>query len=170
MPRPNKILKAWYYFRQGWSVYFAFIFAAINTLTVTYYLAIEKIPFLTSIFPTFIHYVMISVSIGIPVLAIIGYVHLKRSSAYLSETTVNFEANPYTKRTLVNSEIILKLNREMLELLLSLNKFSDDEKERITQLKKEIEKFVPRRNFSDTSDIGYLKSMYEKKINEKESK
>jgi len=170
MPRPNKISRAWYYFRNGWSVYVAFIFAAINTLTVTYYLAIEKIPFLMSIFPTFYHYVMISVGIGIPILVIIGYIHFKRSSAYLSETSINFEANPYTRRTLVNSEIILKLNHEMLELLLSLNKFSDDEKERITQLKKEIEKFIPRRNFSDKSDIAYLKSMYEKKNNLDESK
>ena len=38
--------RGWYYFRQGWSLYFAFILAAINTLTVTYYLAIENLPFL----------------------------------------------------------------------------------------------------------------------------
>ena len=42
--KSNLAFRAWFYFRQGWSTYFAFIFAAINTLTVTYYLAIEKIP------------------------------------------------------------------------------------------------------------------------------
>ena len=43
--------RGWYYFRQGWSVYFAFIFAAINTLTVTYFLAIENYPVLKEVFP-----------------------------------------------------------------------------------------------------------------------
>ena len=52
-----KGFRGWYYFRMGWSTYFAFIFAAVNTLTVTYYLAIEKVPTLMSIFPTFIQYV-----------------------------------------------------------------------------------------------------------------
>ena len=38
---------------MGWGTYFAFIFAAINTLTVTYYLAIENYPVLKAIFPSF---------------------------------------------------------------------------------------------------------------------
>jgi hypothetical protein len=45
----SPIFRAWFYFRNGWSMYFAFIFAAINTLTVTYYLAIDEIPFLLTI-------------------------------------------------------------------------------------------------------------------------
>ena len=51
----NLGFRAWFYFRNGWSMYFAFMFAAINTLTVTYFLAIERVPFLTTIFPSFIH-------------------------------------------------------------------------------------------------------------------
>ena len=42
----NLGFRGWFYFRTGWSTYFAFIFAAINTLTVTYYLAIEQAPIL----------------------------------------------------------------------------------------------------------------------------
>ena len=38
------LFRSWYYFRMGWSMYFAFIMAATNTLVVTYYLAIESIP------------------------------------------------------------------------------------------------------------------------------
>ena len=163
MVNHNKFSRAWYYFRQGWSVYFAFIFAAINTLTVTYYLAIDKYPALNSIIPSFLHYILLAVSIGIPILTIIGYIHFKKSSAFLSETSVNIEVNPYHRRTLVNSEVILQLNYEMLELMTHLNKLSDDEKERIEKLKKEIEKFVPKRKFSDGSDIEYLKKMYDLK-------
>ena len=31
----NLGFRSWYYFRTGWSTYFAFILAALNTLTVT---------------------------------------------------------------------------------------------------------------------------------------
>ena len=64
--KKNITFRFWYYFRMGWSTYFAFIFAAINTLTVTYYLAIENIPSLQNIFPSFLHYIVIVATIGIP--------------------------------------------------------------------------------------------------------
>jgi len=71
MPEPKSpLFRAWFYFRNGWSLYFAFIFVAINTLVVTYYLAIDKIPFLLDFFPTFSHYMATAVFIGIPVLLI----------------------------------------------------------------------------------------------------
>ena len=47
-----------FYFRTGWATYFAFVVAAINTLTVTFFLAIEKYPLLSVIFPTFFHYIV----------------------------------------------------------------------------------------------------------------
>jgi hypothetical protein len=51
--------------------------AALNTLTVTYYLAIEKYPLLQTIFPSFFQYVLIIVSIGVPLLILVGYAHWK---------------------------------------------------------------------------------------------
>ena len=65
--KQNLFFRLWFYFRNGWSTYFAFIFAAINTLTVTYFLAIEEYPFLKDLFPTFVLYVVIVSSIGIPI-------------------------------------------------------------------------------------------------------
>ena len=85
----------WYYFRQGWALYFAFILAAINTLTVTYYLAIEKIPSLQVIFPSFSFYIAFAVLVGIPVLVLFGYIHFKKSPAYGSEQDVFMESYPY---------------------------------------------------------------------------
>ena len=67
--------RAWFYFRQGWSVYFAFIFAAINMLTVTYFLAIENYPALKEVFPSFGQYILITVIIGVPLLVSVGYAH-----------------------------------------------------------------------------------------------
>ena len=79
--RGKIFFRGWYYFRNGWSLYFAFIFAAINTLTVTYYLAIENYPLLKTLFPSFELYILSVVFVGLPLLVIIGYVHFKRSSA-----------------------------------------------------------------------------------------
>ena len=83
--KQNLGFRAWFYFRQGWSTYFAFLFAAINTMVVTYYLAIEKYPVINSVVPTFLHYILLAVGIGIPILILIGYVHFKKSTAFLSE-------------------------------------------------------------------------------------
>ena len=98
----NVGFRSWYYFRMGWTTYFAFIFAAINTLTVTYYLAIERIPALVTIFPNFFQYILIISTIGIPILVIVGYIHYKRTVAFKSEVDVIMESNPYQRRNVVN--------------------------------------------------------------------
>ena len=156
------LFRGWYYFRNGWSVYFDFIFAAINTLTVTYYLAIENIPILQNIFPSFLYYVITVVLLGVPLLILIGYAHYKKSRAYRSEASVNFESNPFPRRTLINSEIILRLNLEILEILKnSNNQISDSDKKHIDDVQKELKRYVPKRKLDDTSDLDYLKGLYD---------
>ena len=117
--------RTWFYLRQGWSVYFAFVFAAVNTLTVTYYLAIQKAPFLQQFFPSFIYYVIVVVGLGIPILVTIGYIHMKRSSVFKAEVDVGMESNPHMKRILFNTEEILQHQLFLSNLLL---KFSKNEK------------------------------------------
>ena len=112
--KTSLLFRSWYYFRMGWSMYFAFIMAATNTLVVTYYLAIEKVPELTAIFPTFTYYVIILAACGVPILISVGYSHWKRTGAYRTEMEVNFESNPFQSRILVNSEINLKLNLKVI--------------------------------------------------------
>ena len=131
--RRNLAFRAWFYFRNGWSTYFAFIFAAVNTLTVTYFLAIERYPFLNEIFPTFPHYIITICMIGIPILILIGYVHYKRSSAYRSES---FEVNPYFRRILLNTELMVPFHLKMTELLLKLSQNEKLDKSEIEEIKK----------------------------------
>ena len=95
--------RSWYYFRMGYSSYFAFIFAAFNMLTVTYFLAIDNYPILKEVFPTFAIYTMVAVGIGIPLLMSIGYFHFKRTPSYRSEAAINMESNPFQRRVLVNT-------------------------------------------------------------------
>ena len=152
----------WFYFRAGWSSYFAFIFAAINTLVVTYYLAIERYPSLVSLFPNFIQYVIIIVSIGIPLLVIVGYAHWKRTPAYRSEADIWMESNPYQARMLVNSEMLLKLNLRLTELIIKQSKnekASDDELSEITKLQKEFTEFFSSRTFSNKKDVTFFKNI-----------
>ena len=156
----NLLFRSWFYFRTGWQTYFAFILAAINTLTVTYFLAIENYPSLKTIFPSFEIYILILVSIGVPLLVLIGYVHFKRSHSFKSEADVLIESNPYQRRNTVNSEIILRLNLQLMSTLLKVAKkedLSEEEIEEITQLHDEILKLSKDRTLTDNIDMNFLK-------------
>lgn len=153
--------RAWFYFRNGWSIYFAFIFAAINTLTVTYYLAIERAPFLKEIFPTFLQYVLIIGGIGVPTLIIVGYVHWKRSSARKAEIDIGYETDPYKARTLVNSEMLLKMNLHLMEMMIkSLDnvKLTEEEIDEIKKSQKKLSEFIDKRTFGNKLDLKYIKT------------
>ena len=153
MKKKSLAFRSWYYFRMGWGTYFAFIFAAINTLTVTYYLAIEKVPELTLIFPNFIQYILIITSIGIPVLVIVGYAHYKRTIAFKSEIDVILESQPYMRRNIVNISLILESIVKTNQLLLKLSKnqkLTDKDLKNIDSKLKEVSDFV------DSSDMDYV--------------
>ena len=161
----SPFFRAWFYFRNGWSLYFAFLFAAINTLTVTYYLAIDKIPFLLDFFPSFAHYVAAAVFIGMPVLILIGYVHFKRSPAYRSEATIGFEVNPYVRRNLINSEINLELNLIILNLLSKLSnneKLTENELNIIQESRDKLNDVLDKRTIKNDVDLNYLKKLMDK--------
>ena len=156
----NLVFRSWFYFRTGWQTYFAFILAAINTLTVTYFLAIENYPSLKTVFPSFEIYILIIVSIGVPLLVLIGYVHFKRSHSFKSEADVLIESNPYQRRNTVNSEIILRLNLQLMSTLLKVAKkedLSEEEIEEITQFHHEILKLSKDRTLTDNIDMNFLK-------------
>lgn len=137
--------RAWFYFRQGWGTYFAFIFAAINTLTVTYYLAIEKAPILKEIFPSFLIYVLVFTSIGIPVLTIIGWIHYRRTAAYGSEAEVQLESNPYMYKAMPGWQktVIFPFYNKMLDVMLKNSK-----NEKLTE--KDIQEIIElQKKFND---------------------
>ncbi len=127
--------RAWYYFRVGYVQYFTFILALANMFTITYYLAITNDPSLKIVFPSFSAYVIISTLIGIPILVIVGFVHLKRSHAYTSEIDISVESNPY------NYKLYPGILRECmaplyLELLVLGRKYLSDEKLTEEEIKK----------------------------------
>ena len=143
-------------------MYFAFIFAAINTLTVTYYLAIDKIPFLLNLFPSFVHYIGGAVLIGVPILVVIGFIHFKKSPAFRSDQAIGFEANPFVRRNLINSEINLELNLMILNLLSRLSnneKLTEDELNKIQESRNILSDFIDKRSIKNNKDLEYLKKL-----------
>ena len=165
MSKNNLGFRGWYYFRTGWSTYFAFILAAINTLTVTYFLAIENYPSLKSIFPSFEQYIVIIVSIGIPLLICVGYIHFKRTQAFKSEVDVLIESNPYQRRNTVNGEINLRLNIKLINMLIKVSKkesLAESDLKDIEDLHSQILSFSKTRSFTNDADLDFLKKEIKK--------
>jgi len=158
----NSLFRLWFYFRNGWSMYFAFIFAAINTLTVTYYLAIERVPALQVIFPSFFQYVAIVSLIAVPLLIGIGYAHYKRTKARKAEVDIGFETSTYQRRFIVNTEIILHLNLRLTEMLMKLThgeKLTENEIKKIQAYKEDIENHIEQRTFTNEKDYQFFKKI-----------
>ena len=121
--------------------------AAINVLTVTYFLAIENYPVLQAIFPTFGHYIAIVVGIGVPLLVLVGYFHYKRSQAYAAEAEINIEANPYWYKIPPgwNKEVVFPLYLNMINLMLKMSKnekLTPDEIEKMSNLQKSLSNLI----------------------------
>ncbi len=122
---------------MGWGVYFTFLFAGINTLTVTYYLAIENIPTLKDIFPSFTSYVLVLVIVGIPLLVVVGWIHYRRTAAFGSEAEVQVESNPYYYKAAPGwqKEVVFPAFLQMTEMLLKSSKNEKLTEEDIKKIK-----------------------------------
>ena len=144
----NLGFRGWFYFRTGWATYFAFVVAAVNALTVTYFLAVENYPLLNSIFPTFFHYVAIVGGLGVPLLVLVGYIHFKKSKSIKAEQDVLIETSPHIRRILVNTEVLLPSYLKLLELMLKLSqneKLSQEDLEHISELKNQLDDHIKQR-------------------------
>jgi len=147
----NLPFRGWFYFRTGWATYFAFIVAGINALTVTFFLAIESYPSLSVIFPTFFHYILIVVSIGVPVLVIVGYIHFKKSKSFRAEQDILIETSPHIRRILQNTEVLLPSYLKLTELMIKLSEnkqLTDKELEEASKLQKQLSEHIKKREIS----------------------
>jgi len=134
--KKNLGFRSWFYFRQGWSSYFTFILATVNTLVITYYLAIENLPILQGIFPSFSYYMLTFIMVGVPLLVFVGYIHYKRSSAFGAESDISHETNPLLYRLPIgwHTDVLYPL---YLSMSIFITKLSNNEKltaEEITEL------------------------------------
>jgi len=137
----------WYYFRQGYQLYFAFIFAGINTMVITYFLAIERAPFLKEIFPTFPVYAAVLILVGIPLLTTAGFMHFKRLPAFKSEQEVTVISNPFQYKLgpgtakHVSMPHNLMMSKLMVKLLTN-QKITDNEITEMQELQKKMDHLI----------------------------
>jgi len=89
------VFRAWYYFRIGYGTYLTFLLGFATTVVSVYYLAINNIPVLKSVFTSFTLFSIFALAIGVPLSVLAGYVHFKRSRAFSAEVDIAVEANPY---------------------------------------------------------------------------
>ena len=116
-------------------------------MTSTYFLAINKVPTLITIFPTFEIYIFTIVLIGIPIIILAGWIHLKRIGTYSAEQNISAEINPFNYRPLpgFSEKVIFPTYHEITKLLLKKinnEKLSDDEKQRLDELEKDLTKLI----------------------------
>ena len=83
--------RRWLDFRNGHSVYLAFILTFINFILITYNFAIKQVPFFHGIFGNLLVFVLVFVGIYIPSAIIIGYWH--RRNQYSVENEAYFQEN-----------------------------------------------------------------------------
>ncbi len=99
-------------------------------------------------------------SIGIPLLVLVGFVHFKRSRSFKSEVDILVESNPYQKRNTVNSELNLRLNLKIVSMMLKVSRkenLSEAEIQEITKIYDEIISLSKDRNFKNNLDLNFLK-------------
>ena len=95
MGRRRLLFRAWFYFRIGYGTYLTFLLGFVSTIVTVYYLAINNIPLLKLVFPSFYLFSILAIAVGVPLAVFSGYFHFKRSQAYSSEVDIGVEANPY---------------------------------------------------------------------------
>jgi len=140
--------RLWYYFRIGYSTYLTFLLGVANTLVILYYLLIQNVTGLQTIFPHFAIFVVISVVVGVPLGVGVGWLHLKRTPAYLSEIDIGVEANPYYYKLApghqmeVFAPINLELLRQIRKIMKSQKLLSDEEEKRLAELEGKMERLL----------------------------
>ena len=155
----------WYYFRIGWGTYFVFVLGAVNTLTVTYFLAVDNYPTLKQLFPSFEMYALYLTTILIPILIVVGYSHFKKTHAFKSEVDVIIESNPYQRRILVNTEATLSINLKLISIIQKMAKEQNIDQEQLDELKEisdELSTYVNTRSFTNDDDLKFFKENIKK--------
>ena len=148
MQKSNFLFRAWYYFRIGYGTYLTFVLGIVTTLVTVYYLAINNIPFLQSVFPAFWIFSVISLIVGIPSAVILGWFHVKGSAIFKSEQDITMEANPYNYKIPPGfwqeafAPLYLELLKGMAKMLDKQNLLTNEEQEQIKQLEKKLETLI----------------------------
>jgi len=163
----DKVFRSWYYFRLGYGTYLTFVLGYGSTLVTVYYLAIRSIPGLLNIFPSFTIFAVIATLVAIPIAVAIGWIHAKRSGAYISEAEIGIEANPWNYKIPagISVEVIYPMYRELVaglqELMEKQGVLDAPRRERLEELLRKLDVLLaggivgkPRTKYLRPSDFS----------------
>lgn len=105
--RSNWVQRRWLDFRNGHSVYLAFALTFVNFTVITFSLAVERLPFLSVLFPSMWMWAAFFVAIYIPSAIITGYIHMKKQVPREQEQIM--ENNPFAFKTAPGKEQLFNL-------------------------------------------------------------
>jgi len=98
------IFRAWFYFRQGYNVYLAFLIGFASNIVVLYRLGVADNRFLSPLFPSLTVFTLVGLVIAVPAGILTGLYHMKRTGAFAADASVSIEANPYVYRAVPGKE------------------------------------------------------------------
>ncbi|MCI0558424.1 MAG: hypothetical protein MN733_08005 [Nitrososphaera sp.] len=136
--RNSWVRRRWLDFRQGHSIYLALVIMFANFITIQYSLMIERVPAFSSLFSSLWVFVVVFLSLYVPVAILIGYWHRK------SQWKVEQEA--------MFSENIVQARMYLFLINLIEGRASDEERRDMRALLEKIIKKAPRQ--SETSEAS----------------
>jgi len=93
---PSQVLRYWIYFRQGHSVYLAFLMSFLNFIVIQYRLVVENIPILYKTLPRLWIFTIILLATYIPIATIIGWLDYKKGSVP-TDSALGARASPWVR-------------------------------------------------------------------------
>lgn len=147
MRKQRRGFRLLFYFKTGYATYLILVMGAINVLTSTYFLAVDDIPFVKELFPTFEMYVMVAVIVAVPAVTITGYVHYKRIGAFSANASVATQNNIFNYKFRPGFELEVFGPAYKLILVLTFKrirteKFTDEEIKEIDRLRKQLKHLI----------------------------
>lgn len=139
----NLLFKIWYYFRAGYSFYFAVAVSGLNALMILYFVVgdPDKVEWIRELFPHFLWFVLFAVVVGAPILIATGWFHYKRQ-AYKSETSILFENNPYMFKLIGHQKIAFEVFNEFVNELIENEPLDSERLLRLNKLRTTINRLL----------------------------
>ncbi|HSB56546.1 MAG TPA: hypothetical protein VLD38_01885 [Nitrosopumilaceae archaeon] len=86
--KSNFLRRRWLDFRNGHSIYLAFILTFVNFILITYNFAIKQVTFFQGIFDNLFVFVLLFIGLYVPAAIIIGYWHRRNQYSVENEAMI----------------------------------------------------------------------------------
>jgi len=139
------LFRAWFYFRQGYNVYLAFLIGFASNIVVLYKLGVQGNHYLDFLFPSLTVFTIVGLLVAVPFGILAGLYHMKRTGAFAADAAIQTEQNPYFYKIIPGKEREVFLPLWILTVR-SLAKVLDQQKTITPEERRELEDTLNRAN------------------------